>query len=268
MIMDLQLQGKRALITGSSSGIGRAIALGLAREGVAVVIHGRDIERARATADAVLAAGGAAAVALGDLSNDSGGARVATDAAAAFGAIDILVNNSGTAQDAGWSGSTPGEWLALYDTNVVSAVRLIQALTPRMRKNSWGRVIQIGSAANPNPLPAKAAYSATKAALANLTVSLAKELAGTGITVNTISPGVTSTDAFREFARTFASSHGLQDIEAATRTLIDGPLASPSARLVEPNEIAALVAIVASPLGASINGANLRIDGGFTPTVN
>lgn len=266
--MDLQLHDKRALVTGSSSGIGRAIALGLAHEGVAVVVHGRDSVRARATADAIATAGGIATVVLGDLSDDAAAARAAADATAAFGGIDILVNNAGTAEDAGWMRTAPADWLALYGTNVTSAVRLIQALTPQMRESGWGRVIQIGSAANPNPLPARAAYSAAKAALANLTVSLAKELAGTGITANTISPGPTLTDGFREFARTFAENHGLDDVAAATRTLIDGPLASPAARLAGPEEIAALVALVASPLGASINGANLRIDGGFTPTVN
>jgi NAD(P)-dependent dehydrogenase (short-subunit alcohol dehydrogenase family) len=138
-----------------------------------------------------------------------------------------------------------------------------------MRAARWGRVIQIGSAAHPYPLPRKAAYSATKAALANLTVSLSKELAATGITVNTISPGPTLTDGFRDFALAFAKGHGLgDDTDAAIATLIAGPLANPSDRLVEPQEIAALVAFIASPLGASINGANLRIDGGLTPTVN
>jgi NAD(P)-dependent dehydrogenase (short-subunit alcohol dehydrogenase family) len=266
--MDLRLHGKRALVTGSSSGIGRAIALGLAGEGVAVVVHGRDPGRAQATADAVATAGGTAAVVLGDLSDDAAAAQAAAAAIAAFGGIDILVNNAGSAQDAGWIGATPADWLTLYSTNVASTVRMIQALTPQMRDGKWGRVIQIGSAANPNPLPARAAYSAAKAALANLTVSLAKELAGSGVTANTISPGPTLTDAFRQFAQTFAEDHGLDDIATATRTLIDGPLASPAGRLAEPEEIAALVALVASPLGASINGANLRIDGGFTPTVN
>jgi 3-oxoacyl-[acyl-carrier protein] reductase len=138
-----------------------------------------------------------------------------------------------------------------------------------MRDTGWGRVIQISSAAHPYPLPRKAAYSATKAALSNLTVSLSKDLAGTGVTANTISPGPTRTDAFRDLARTFAHHHGMgDDTDAATRALIDGPLANPSGRLVEPHEIAALAALVASPVSASINGANLRIDGGFTPTVN
>jgi NAD(P)-dependent dehydrogenase (short-subunit alcohol dehydrogenase family) len=266
--MDLCLRDKRALVTGSSSGIGRAIALALAREGAAVVVHGRDAERARATADAVIAAGGTATVVLGDLSDEPAATRIAAEATAAFGGIDILVNNAGAAYDAGYAQASVADWLTLYDTNVAAAVRLVLALTPRMRADAWGRVIQIGSAASAYPLPARAAYSAAKAALANLTVSLAKELSGTGITANTISPGPTLTDGFQDFAAAFARDHGLDDAAAAIRMLIGGPLASPSARLTAPDEIAALVAFVASPLGASINGANLRIDGGLIPTVN
>ncbi|WP_084534651.1 SDR family oxidoreductase [Nocardia yamanashiensis] len=143
-----------------------------------------------------------------------------------------------------------------------------RSLTEDFGNHGYGRIIQIGSAANPNPLPDRAAYSAAKAALANLSVSLAKELAATGVTANTISPGPTRTAGFRELTARFAAGHGLPDVESATRILLDGPLAAPSDRLAEPAEIAALVAFVASPYGASINGANLRIDGGLTPTVN
>jgi NAD(P)-dependent dehydrogenase (short-subunit alcohol dehydrogenase family) len=264
--MDLLLNGKRALVTGSTSGIGQAIAITLAAEGAAVVVHGRDAERAKATADAIAANGGTASVVLGDLSNDDGARHVAETA----DDIDILVNNAASADgDEGWLAGGPAQWLDLYNGNVASAVRLIGALTPAMRRAGWGRVIQISSAAHPYPLPMKAAYSATKAALSNLTVSLSKDLAGTGVTANTISPGPTLTDGFRELALTFARHHGMgDDTAAASRALISGPLSNPSDRLVEPHEIAALTALVASPLSASVNGANLRIDGGFTPTVN
>jgi 3-oxoacyl-[acyl-carrier protein] reductase len=268
--VDLKLNGKHALVTGSTSGIGQAIAIALAAEGAAVVVHGRDAERAKATAGTIAAAGGIASVVLGELADDAGARLVADAALEAFGGIDILVNNAASAGDDGdWTAGGPDQWLDLYNTNVASAVRLIGALTPAMRTAGWGRVIQIGSAAHPYPLPMKAAYGATKAALSNLTVSLAKDLAGTGVTANTISPGPTMTAAFGELALTFARHHGMgADTDAATRALIDGPLANPSGRLTEPHEIAALTALVASPLGASINGANLRIDGGFTPTVN
>ena len=267
--MDLRLSGKRALVTGSTSGIGRAIAVALAAEGAAVLVHGRDAERAKATADAVATTGSVASIALGDLTHDAG-ARQVISAVEAFGGVDILVNNAAaTGGDDGWLAGGPARWLDLYDINVASAVRLIGAVTPAMRTAGWGRVIQIGSAAHPYPLPRRAAYSATKAALSNLTVSLSKELAGTGVTANTISPGPALTDEFRDVARAYARQHGMgDDADAAIRALIGGPLANPSGRLVEPREIAALTALVASPLSASINGANLRIDGGFTPTVN
>ncbi|GAA3101162.1 NAD(P)-dependent dehydrogenase (short-subunit alcohol dehydrogenase family) [Kribbella aluminosa] len=267
--MDLQLNGKRALVTGSSSGIGRAIAVALAAEGVAVLVHGRDAERAKATAAAIAGDGGVAAVVLADLTQEAE-TRLVVSAVEAFGGVDILVNNAAaTGRDEGWLAGGADQWLHLYNANVASAVRLIGALTPAMRTARWGRVIQIGSAAHPYPLPMKAAYSATKAALSNLTVSLSKELAGTGVTANTISPGPALTDGFRDLVLAFARQHGMaDDIDAATRTLIAGPLANPSDRLVRPHEIAALTALVASPLSGSVNGANLRIDGGFTPTVN
>ncbi|MCX4091467.1 SDR family NAD(P)-dependent oxidoreductase [Nocardia sp. alder85J] len=268
--MDLALNGKRALVTGSTSGIGQAIALALAAEGVAVVVHGRDATRAAAVVDDIRADGGLAATATGDLTDDDAAAAVAQQATQAFGGIDILVDNmGGTAATDGWSDPDPRDWMALYDSNVLSAVRLIGALTPAMRTVGWGRVIQIGSGAHPNPLPQRAAYCAAKAALANLTVSLTKELSGTGITVNTISPGPTDTDGFQDTARAFAQHNGLgDDIAAATTALLAGPLANPSDRLVQPREIGALVALLASPLAASVNGANIRIDGGAIPTVN
>lgn len=114
-----------------------------------------------------------------------------------------------------------------------------------------------------------AAYGAAKGALVNLTVSLAKHLADTGVTANVISPGPTLTEGWRSFALKFAAAQGLgDDFEAARVALLAGPLKTPSNRLCEPEEVAALVALVSSPLSASINGADLRINGGFAPTVN
>jgi len=267
--VDLFLEGKRALVTGSTSGIGRAVAVTLASEGVVVAVHGRDPERARETASAIAGSGGKAVVALGDLSTADGRDAVAGQVESEFGGIDILVSNVGGSANDGWPAAAPGDWAAMLNLNVVSAVGLIGAFTPGMRARGWGRVIQIGSAASANPPPSMAGYGAAKAALVNLIVSLAKELAGTGVTANTVSPGPTLTEGWREFALSFARSQGMgEDFEAARSALMSGPLANPSGRLAEPGEVAALVALVASPLGASVNGANLRIDGGFTPTVN
>jgi NAD(P)-dependent dehydrogenase (short-subunit alcohol dehydrogenase family) len=267
--VDLQLQGKRALITGSTSGIGRAVATTLAGEGAVVAVHGRDKERAEQTAAAIVSRGGTAVAVLGDLSRDDSREAVVRSVESELGGIDILVNNVGGSIRDGWQAAEPADWAAMLDLNVVSAVRLIGAFTPGMRTRRWGRVIQIGSAASASPPPSMAGYGAAKAALANLTVSLAKDLAGSGVTANIVSPGPTMTEGWREFALSYARSQGLdEDFEAARTALMSGPLANPSDRLAEPAEVAALVCLVASPLAASVNGANLRIDGGFTPTVN
>ncbi len=267
--MDLKLDGKRALVTGSTSGIGRAVATALAGEGAVVAVHGRDRKRAEETAAAITGNGGQAVVALGDLSRDEGREAVVSSVESELGGIDILVNNVGGRARDGWSVAEPADWGAMLNLNVVSAVHLIGALSPGMRAREWGRIIQVGSAAGACPPPSMAGYGAAKAALANLTVSLAKDLAGSGVTANIVSPGPTLTEGWREFALSFARSQGMgDDFEAARAALMSGPLANPSGRLAEPGEVAALIALVASPLAASINGANLRIDGGFTPTVN
>ena len=267
--MDLQLDGKRALVTGSTSGIGRAVAMTLAGEGAVIAVNGRDRERAEETVTAIASSGGKAIAAPGDLSTGKGREAVAASVEEALGGIDILVNNVGGSMNDGWQSARPADWAAMLNLNVVSAVGLIGAFTPGMRARHWGRVIQIGSAAGANPPASMAGYGAAKAALANLTVSLAKELAGSGVTANIVSPGPTLTEGWREFALDFARSQGMgDDFEAARSALMSGPLANPSGRLAEPGEVAALVALVASPLAASVNGANLRIDGGFTPTVS
>jgi NAD(P)-dependent dehydrogenase (short-subunit alcohol dehydrogenase family) len=169
----------------------------------------------------------------------------------------------------GWSTATAADWIDTFNLNVGSALRLIHAFVPQMRAQKWGRIVQIGSTAGANPPTGMAAYGAAKGALVNMSVSLAKDLAGTGVTANVVSPGPTLTEGWRRFALNFAKAQGLgDDFEAARSALLAGPLKTPSNRLAEPEEVAALVALVASPLGASINGANLRIDGGFAPTVN
>jgi 3-oxoacyl-[acyl-carrier protein] reductase len=267
--MDLQLKGKRALVTGSSAGMGRAIAVTLGREGAKLIVTGRDGGRAEETAATVRTAGGKAEVAVGDLTTEEGASAVLSKAQSVFGSIDILVNVTGGTVRDGWRTTTADDWIETYNLNVVSAVRLINALVPKMREQGWGRIIQIGSTASSNPPPSMALYGAAKAALVNLTVSLAKDLADTGVTANVVSPGPTFTEGWQRFAVNAAKAMGWpDDLESARAALLAGPLKTPSNRLAQPEEVAALVALVASPLSASINGANMRIDGGFTPTPN
>lgn len=265
--MDLQLQGKRALVTGSSAGIGEAIACALAREGAAVVVHGRREAEAQRVAAQIQAQGGSATVILGDLATDEGAAALA---APAVGDIDIVVNNAGVFVMDDWSAPDPSVWLGQYNLNVVSMIRVVRLFIEGMKRRGWGRFIQIGSGASTYPMPTSAAYAASKAGDANLTVSLARGLADTGVTANTVSPGIILTQATGTFMKDLARAQGWlgspEEIERRFLGLFG--LMPPTGRLGRVEEVADLVAFLASPRANYINGANLRIDGGFVPTVN
>ena len=162
--MDLQLSGKRALVTGSSSGIGEAIAKLLAAEGARVIVQGRreaEVDRVRREIEQ---AGGGAHGAVGDVSLAAEAAAVAETALTALGGIDILVNNAGAAPLGGWFDASPELWRDLYEQNVGSVVRMVQHLVPGMRERGWGRVINLGSIVADSPRGPNPHYSATKAA--------------------------------------------------------------------------------------------------------
>jgi len=204
--MDLGLAGKRAIVTGSTGGIGEGIAKTLAREGVAVVVQGRNESAAQRVRHEIEATGGKAILAIGDLATDEGAKRVVDKALAEFGAIEILVNNAGAYEVHGWTDATPRQWLDTFNQNVLSMVRMIRLVAPQMRQVGWGRIIQVSSVAGIQPLAALPDYNVTKAAVINMTVSLAKELANTGVTVNTVAPGPIMTSGWIEWARGIKSS--------------------------------------------------------------
>lgn len=265
--MDLQLKGHRAIVTGSSAGIGEAIARRLAAEGAAVIVHGRRAHAVSAVAQAISAEGGQAEGLTADLADPGDCARLVSRALAG-GDIDIMVNNAGAFANRGWDDTAPEDWLALYATNVAAVVRCIQGFLPGMRAAGWGRIVQIGTGEAVNPFPVMPDYAASKAALLNLTASLAKHLDRTGITVNTVSPGIVVTPGAREFYRLEARRRGWgQDWPAIEAGVLTEVLDNPTGRLGRPQEVADLVAFVASPLAGYINGANLRIDGGSTAVV-
>lgn len=143
--MDLQLAGKRALITGSSSGIGEAIAKVLAAEGAMVVVHDRDEKNANRVAEDAAAQGGKVIVAIGDLATDKDAKQVADQALSAFGGIDIIVNNAATYEARLWSETEPENWLDTYNNNVVSVVRMVRHLASQMKAFGWGRIINIAN---------------------------------------------------------------------------------------------------------------------------
>jgi 3-oxoacyl-[acyl-carrier protein] reductase len=189
---------------------------------------------------------------------------------AGLGGADILVNNAGAFPHVPWLESTAEQWTELYNQNVGSMVRLITRLVPGMKERGWGRVISIASVVGTMPFGSSGNYSATKGANINLAVSLAKDLGGTGITSNAVSPGMIVTPGAEELLRDLAPQFGLpaDDLAAIKEFALKNVAPNPSARLGQPEDIAAAVTFLASPLAGYINGANLRVDGGTVPTVN
>lgn len=268
--VDLHLTGKRALVTGASAGTGATIARSLAAEGADVVVHGRDGRRARDVADGIVAAGGRAAVVLGDLSTRAGAERVAREAVDAFGSVDVLVNNAGLIGSyEQWDDTTDEDWAAMYDGVVLVVVRLVQALRGHMTGNGWGRIITLSSAQSGQPFAMMPHYSTAKGALHTMNKSLSKQLDRTGVTANVISPGIIVTDRIRRRMTEAAAREGRStdwpDIETHVLTT---ELDNPSGRLARPEDVAYAVTVLASPRADHINGANLRVDGGSTVATN
>jgi 3-oxoacyl-[acyl-carrier protein] reductase len=269
--MDMGLRGKRALVTGSTSGIGAQCARVLAAEGVSVVINGRNAERAEAVAAEIRAARGGAMIVLGDVTTEASAQSVIEGARAAFGSIDILVNNVGNPTQeahASWFDAPPEEWIADYHQNMLAAVRLIHAFVPAMKERGWGRVIQISARNAISPHALFPTYGAAKSAVNNLTLSLSKELAGTGVTSNGIMPGLIYTPTLHCWFKGMAKRHaGIDDPDAGKAFVLKNIIHQTVNRLGQPMDIAAAVCFIANPLSDFMTGTTFRIDGGSTPTV-
>ncbi|MFC8448201.1 SDR family NAD(P)-dependent oxidoreductase [Kitasatospora sp. NPDC057223] len=261
--MNLDLFGKRALITGSSSGLGEATARLLAAEGAAVVIHGRDKDRAEAVAASIREAGGTADTALGDLATDEGAADVARRATAG-GRVDILVNNAGFYRHLSWARATPEEWNDTYNVNVVSGVRMIQHLVPAMRERGWGRVVTIGGGLASQPMNTHPQYNATLAARHNLAVSLARDLKDTGVTSNVVSPGAILVEATKDLVTQIGPDRGWgRTWEEIQPNAVQALIPNDQGRFGRPDEIAAAVAYLCSAHAQYVSGATIRVDGGL-----
>ena len=261
--MDFGLEGRIALVTGAWRGTGRGIATVLAHEGARVWLHAFDAALAEQAAAALRAEGCDALAVAGDITSDAGAAQVCESVLRDGGRIDVLVNNYGVAEGPGWLDGTTDDWILSYQKNVLAGVRFVRGLVPGMRERGFGRVIFVGTVGSLRPGSRTPHYYAAKAALPNLTVGLAKELAGTGITVNTVSPGIIATDEVRESFRRRAKKRGWSgdEVELEQRAVAEF-MPNPSARAGRVEEVGALVALLASRHAGYINGANLRIDGG------
>ena len=266
--MDLELQGKVALVTGSTGGIGEAIARRLAREGASVVVHGRRATEAERVVAAITADGGRAAASLGDLSNDAGAEQAARGALAAFGPVDVLVNNAAIFRMDDWQRLDAADWIDQYDKNVASIVRVVKHILPPMKERRWGRIIQMSSVGAIMPSNMTLNYGGTKAAVAVFSTGLSKVLAGTNITVNTVTPGPVLTPMLESWIRDIAKARGWEGgLPEWERRFATELRPNPLGRVGRVEELADLVAFLASPRAGFINGANIRVDGGVTPTV-
>ncbi len=270
--MDLKLRGKKALITGSSKGIGEAIARVLAHEGAIVIVHGRDREKTERVASSIIAQGWQAHAVLGDLTQDDAVERLMAEVEKLVGAVDILVNNAGgSGVKESWENTQPASWSSAYDRNVLAAVRVTTRVLPLMRQAKWGRVINISSLAATMPPAAGPDYSACKAAMNAMTASMAKAVAADRITVNAVSPGTIRSSTLEDRFREAAKERGLGDRETPwtdiERAVLPMFAQVPVGRVGELDEIANAIAFLASPVAGYITGINLRIDGGLSPSL-
>jgi NAD(P)-dependent dehydrogenase (short-subunit alcohol dehydrogenase family) len=267
--MDLELDGKVALVTGSSKGIGEAVARGLAREGAIVIVHGRDKTKTEEVAHDIAAQGGRAYAVTGDLTNEDEVQRLVDEAQAFVRPVEIVINNAGgSGETEDWATTRPETWAMGYDRNVLAAVRITTRLLPSMREAKWGRIVNISSLAALMPPFKRPDYSAAKAAMIAMTASLAKAVAMDGITVNTVSPGTIHSVSLDEAFRKVAANQGLAvdapwtEIE---RTVLPMFAQVPMGRVGTLEEIADAISFLVSARASYITGANLRLDGGMWP---
>ncbi len=270
--VDLQLTGKRAFVTGSSIGIGEEIARVLATEGAAVVVHGRDGDRAARVAAEIVAAGGDAIMVTGDLTDAVQVEELCAAVGARLGGIDILVNNAGgSGEKSKWEETSIKAWADAYDRNVLAAVRVTSRMLPAMRAAKWGRIINISSMAGSLPPSTGPDYSACKAAMNNLTLSLAKSAAADGVTVNAVSPGTVFTPKLEAAFRDLAAKNGWADRDGdwsdVEHAVLPHVAPVPIGRVGTARDIANAVAFLCSPLAGYITGTDLRVDGGMMPAL-
>ena len=263
--MDLKLHGKSAFVSGSTAGIGLAIALGLAQEGASVIVNGRSEERIaqaiakikRSTPEANVS--GVAA----DIGTTSGVEKLFQEVPH----VDILINNLGIYEPKAFFDITDKDWLNIFEVNVFSGVRLSRQYLQRQLEQNWGRIIFISSESAIQIPVEMIHYGTTKTAQLAVARGLAEMTVGTGVTVNSVLPGPTRSEGVEEFITNLAQERGIDRVEVEAEFSQNVRPSSLIKRFATNEEVAAIVVYLSSPVASATNGAALRVDGGLIRSI-
>jgi len=263
--MDMGLDGKKALVTGSTAGIGFATARALAREGASVTVNGRTAARVKEAVDRLRSevAGAAVAGVTADLATGAGCAALTR----ALPEVDVLVNNMGIFEPKPFDEIPDEDWMRFFETNVLSGVRLARHYVPGMRARDWGRVIFVSSESALQIPTEMIHYGVTKTAQLAVARGLAETLAGTGVTVNSVLPGPTASEGVQTFVAQMAAARG---VDAATVEREFFATARPTSilqRFATPDEVAAMITYLCGARASATTGAAVRVDGGVVRAI-
>jgi NAD(P)-dependent dehydrogenase (short-subunit alcohol dehydrogenase family) len=261
--MDLQLEGKRALVTGSTAGIGYAIAEALAREGAHVIVNGRTQARVDSAVNQLKSLSSR----VDGLAADLGTAAGAEHAVNRWPDVEILVNNLGIFEPKPFEQISDADWMRFFEVNVLSGVRLSRYYLPRMKQQGWGRIVFISSE-SAIQIPAEMIhYGTTKTAQLAVSRGLAETTAGTQVTVNTVLPGPTLSEGAELFVEQMARAGNTDRAPVEKEFFQKMRPTSLLKRFATTQEVAALVAFICSPRSSATNGAALRVDGGVVRSI-
>jgi NAD(P)-dependent dehydrogenase (short-subunit alcohol dehydrogenase family) len=267
-MMDLRIQDRVALVTGSGRGIGKAIARQLLKEGASVVLNGRS-EEVLSKAEAELSKDGPVFAVAADVTDDDDVSHLVDQAIKKFGGIDILINNAGIlGSERTFHELSLAEWKQVYDVNLWGVVRMTQAVLPHMREQGWGRIVNIASEAGTQPDAFKPHYDSSKAALINFTKNISKTYGEEGVLVNAVSPATTLTPLVSEMFRQRAEADGKTIDEVREQFVREERPTVVLNRLAEPEEVADIATFLASERASYVTGSNYRVDGGSIHTID
>jgi NAD(P)-dependent dehydrogenase (short-subunit alcohol dehydrogenase family) len=263
--MDLQLRGKRALVTGSTAGIGFAAAAGLYAEGATVVVNGRTLRRVEEAVDQLRRRGGDGQVSgiAADLSTSEGVAHLVRQ----LPEVDILVNNLGIFEPKPFEKIPDADWLRFFETNVMSGVRLTRHYLPGMRRQDWGRIVFVSSESGVQIPVEMIHYGMTKTAQIAIARGVAESVAGTGITVNSVLPGPTESEGVAQFVADLAKQRGVERSVVESEFFRTARPTSLLKRFATVEEVANMITYVCSPRASATNGAALRVEGGVVQAI-